>query len=68
MEFLVKPVLDTLERSKQTRSGMNLGHNYEIRTERTVAKSNPKSEHTEHFPDLKADKPTKAEETFNADS
>ena len=35
---------------------------------RTVAQSKAKYKRTEHFADLKADKPAKAEETFDADS
>ena len=34
----------------------------------TVAESKAKHKHTESFPDLKADKPAKAEETFDEDS
>ena len=34
----------------------------------TVVESKAKHKHTESFPDLKADKPAKAEETFDEDS
>ena len=37
-------------------------------TERTVAKSKAKYKHTESFTDLNADKPAKAEESFDEDS
>ena len=36
-------------------------------SEVTVAEFEPKSEHRSNFPDLEADKPAKAEETFNAE-
>ena len=57
----IKPI-STSENSKQTQLRRNvvkrIRHNSKIRTERTVAKSKPKYKLAEHFPDLKADKPS----------
>ena len=52
------------EQAKFSRQSSNQFRNL---TERIVADSKAKYEHTENFPDLKADKPAKAEETFDAD-
>ena len=52
-------------------NGLNFVNKARIKSEiwqRNVAESKAKKEHTEHFPDLNADKPAKAEETFDADS
>ena len=51
------------EQAKFSQESSNQFRNW---TERTVAKSKAKYEYTEIFPDLKADKPAKAEETFDA--
>ena len=53
------------EQAKFSRQSSNQFRNL---TERTVAESKAKYKHTENFPDLKADKPAKAEETFDEDS
>ena len=53
------------EQAKISRQSLNQFRNS---TERTVAESKAKYKHTESFPDLKADKPAKAEETCDAAS
>ena len=53
------------EQAKFSRQSSNQFRNS---TARTVAESKAKYKQTEHFPDRKADKPAKAEETFDADS
>ena len=53
------------EQAKFSRQSSNQFRNS---TEGNIAESKAKYEHTEHFPALNADKPAKAEETFDADS
>ena len=53
------------EPAKFSQQSLNQLRNF---TERTVAKSKPKYKHTENFPDLKAIKSAKTEESFHEDS
>ena len=53
------------EQAKFSRQSLNQFRNS---TERSVAEIKAKYKHTKKFPDLKADKPAKTEESFDEDS
>ena len=53
---------------KQAKISRRSLNHFRNSTEMTVAESKAKYKHPESFPDLKADKPAKAEETFDEDS
>ena len=53
------------EQAKFSRQSSNEFRNS---TERTVAKSKAKYKHTENFPDIKADKPSKTDKSFDEES
>ena len=64
LNWVRKKTQTNYEQAKFSRRSSNQFRNS---TERTVAKSKPKYEHSKHFPDIKAVKPAKAEKTVDAD-
>ena len=53
---------------EQAKFSLQSSNQFRNSTERNIAESKAKYEHTENVPDLNADKPAKGEETFDADS
>ena len=58
----------TQTNDKQAKFGRKSSNQFRNLTERSRAKSKAKYKHGENFPDLKAVKPTKPEESFDENS